>query len=404
MVAFSPMDVPVRAVRNTTLSLEAAFFEDPGTNTVPVIPRDPTLYPGVTIRAPDGQIIYSGVARKITPGVWRFDFPVPADAPLSSEEKKWSADWVLYGATARLWEKTVPFDVVEKRIPVPEDRARTLFVAEGIAERVSIRRPKDPFELSVKLYRRLGDTATELVATYLYSPGSPSSDPNNPDAAVKRVEEGALVIFYVDTPALDAGEYIVFWDERAALTAPITREPRVLRVAPTFAVILTEDLRILIDKLQKQIGRLQAYDDGELYSYLLRGVDILNSYHPVTSFGLMDMPLQAGGTYTFLMYAAGAYAMHAQKILSVEAAFDFTGQTVPLKIDRTQGYALAYEQMMKTLNEVWPVAKYNLVRQANLLGVTGVRMLGRRFQNQVVRIDSGPAGSVLQMLSGLGLL
>ncbi len=398
------VDVPIRAKRGETYSFTAEFFEDPTTKTVPIVPRDPTQYPAVSIYAPDGQLVFSGVARSVTPGVWRFDFPTPADAPLSMEEKKWRADWVLYASTARLWEKSVPFDVVEQKIPTPEDRQRTLLVTDGSSERVSLRRLADPYSLSARLHRRMGDTAMDLIATYPWEPGAPSSDPTNPAAAIKRVEEAPDIVFFIDTPPLVAGEYVVTWDERTSLTAPLIQEPRTVRVAPMFATILMDDLRILIDKLQKKAGRLQAYDPAELYSYLLRGVDILNGYFPVTGFGLMDMPLQEGGTYIFLMYAAACHALEAQKILSVEAAYDFQGQTIPLKIDRTQGYALAYEQMMKVLNELWPVAKYNLVRHANLIGITSVRMPQRRFQNQVIRIDQGPTGNIFQLLSGLGLL
>jgi len=383
------------AARDTTVPFEESFFEDPDTQTVPLVPIDASQYPSVTVRDPDGQIIRQGVGALVMPGVYRFDVPIPADAALSTPDKKWSIQWVLYTATGRSTEHVRYFDVVETKIPSAEDRAPYLLVREGKAPRVSIQLSADPFELSAQVKQWPGGSPIETVA---YNPNDAGASPIK-----KVVEKGAFTFYFRPTVALAAGEYAIFWDYLLTETANEVSEMQHLMVPPDIAWFLMKPLKALIDKLKKKANRLQAYTTAELYGYLLAGVDILNQIPPVTNAGLCDLPYGSGGTRTALMYAAGLHAMRSQHILAVESDFDFSGRTVPLRIDRKQGYADAAQKMLEGVKE-WAVAKFNLWRQSNSMGAVTARLPQRRFQNLVVPISTGTGQETFTLLSGLGLL
>lgn len=388
-------DVVLTVARATTVPFEEGFFEDPDTQTVPIVPIDPAQYPAVTIRSPDGQIVKSGVATPIIPGVWRFEFMIPADAMLSSPAAKWSIEWVILNAAGRTHDARRYFDVVETKVASAEDRAPTLLVRQGGKARLVLRRQADPFELTAALYGFMNDTA---LASYSWLPTDPIG------TTIKRVVDKDDIAFYFDTPALDTGEYQVFWAERITELSQTDETHRLIRSVPNVAWFLFPSLRALVDKLRKRAERLQAYTTAELYDYLLAGVGILNSIHPRTNFGLIDGPHNFDiGSRTALYYAAALHALRAQHILAVETEFDFGGQTVPLKVDRRAGYAEAIEKMQDALKN-WAVAKLALFRSSNRVGANAVRMPQRRFQQFVIPISQGAGGETFALLSGLSLL
>jgi hypothetical protein len=374
---------------------EEGFFEDPDTQAIPLVPVDPKLGPMVSVRAPDGQVVKSGLAVPIIPGVWRFEFSVPPDAMLSSPEDKWSITWRLDPVSGHGVEVKRYFDVVEPKTMSSEDRSLSLLTRQDTSVRVVLRRDTDPIELSAKLYQYHDDS---VLATYTWNPNDPIG------STIKRVIEGDEIVYYFDTAALPVGEYMVFWDSRTSVTAQLDSVTRMVRVAPLSAFYFFPSLRALVDKLRKRAERLQAYTTAELYDYLLNGVGILNSLHPVTTFGLLDGPFNFDmGSRTALYYASALHAMRAQHILAVETDFDFSGQTVPLKVDRRSGYADAVEKMTDAL-KAWSIAKLGLFRMANRVGASAVRMPQRRFQNFVVPISRGTGAETFALLSGLSLL
>jgi intein/homing endonuclease len=77
---------------------------------------------------------------------------------------------------------------------------------------------------------------------------------------------------------------------------------------------------MLIDKLQKRLGVIQAYEDSDLVEYLTRGAELVNSGYPTTYFGYATMPQML--TVHHLLFS-GWYALQAQGLLSTEVSFSF---------------------------------------------------------------------------------
>lgn len=382
----------VRTGRGVELRLEEAFFEDEAQQ-VPIVPVDTKTYPAVSIFTPGGLEITSGVAKPIKPGLWSFSYFVPADAELSTDTSKWKARWVIYSATGRLADRETYFDVVDLAAPTPQERSFLHLCFEGTAERIILRRDHKPYSLTLKLIQYPGTDGTSLATASLA------------DHTIEEDTVDQTHAFVYTTPPLSHGEYLVVWELREnRLSAPEQIVQKIV-VPPMNFWFLEPGLRELIDRLMKKANRLGSYSTSTLYEYLVRGVDILNSYMPVTNFTLATFPID-GGTEHFLLEAAGAWALQAQSILTTEVDFAFQGQTVPIAVDRNAGYAAAFERMMADLNNRWPTTKLHLYRRSNPMGVLGVRQFTRRQQHQVVRlIDSSAGGaSFTQLMGRLGLI
>jgi hypothetical protein len=220
--------------------------------------------------------------------------------------------------------------------------------------------------------------------------------------------------YYFDTPVMaTAGEYQVVWGLRETLLSTQDTSVQKLVVPDPLFWSLASELRVLIDKLQKNLGSIHAYSDSDLHSYLTQGLGILNGVIPASGYSWSNFPIN----YTTRMYwleAGALWAMQAQHLLEVELLFSFSGQTVTLDVDRTGGYSEVITRLMEDVKGTgpnsWPNVKRNLTRRVQPAAFLGVRMMGRRYQNQITyQVDSSPVGmtsdgGLFTLLGRLGLV
>ena len=159
---------------------------------------------------------------------------------------------------------------------------------------------------------------------------------------------------------------------------------------------------MVIDKYQKRRQLLQAYQDSDIYEYLVRGLEIVNGWHPVTSFQMTSLPNQL--TPYWLM-AGQLWGLNAQFLLETDLQFNFSGQTVTLDYDHTGNIDTAISRATDFIREGLGPAKTAIYRRQAGPGVVA----GRPYRyagihNFVFPISRMSSQDFLTMISRIGLL
>jgi hypothetical protein len=201
--------------------------------------------------------------------------------------------------------------------------------------------------------------------------------------------------------------YTVLWTFReTAVSVPDT----IYDIIDSVSVRMLQfvpDIRMFIDKYQKKIGRVQAYEDSDIFEYIRRGKEIVNAWHPMTSWGTeFTSPIWAIGHLWRL--AACWYGLGAQYLLETDLAFSFSGQTVTLDYDRSANIDNMQSKLMDLFDKQMTPAKQHLFRISRPAGVVAGRpyMMGRIY-NYTYKIGpstGGMAGTFFSWLSTLGVI
>ncbi len=380
--------------RGIGVVFEVDFFDDAPTNTTPAVPSNPAVYPAWTIVDPSGVQITSGVGTPgSNPGRWNASWSVPTTAPLSTQTNKWRIVWNMVTQTGRQLQQTNPFDCIELRSPntLEEVRAHAYVVYAGQSERLVLRLPRRPDTLTITAFAATSLTNPTPAAAAEFSGSLAAS-------TIVEVEEQNLFTYYFDTPPLTTlGEHQIVWTSRQTVTSPTDTTVQKLFVPPPVFWSLAPSLRVLIDKLQKRQGSIQAYVDADMYEYFQRGIGILNGTTPYTNWDLITFPFSAATT-RFLVEGAALWAMHSQHLLSGELQFSFSGQTVTLDMDQSGLFDTVAQKLLEDLTGdgkgSWPNTKVNFIRQITHIAVVGNRIMGRYAYNRYIyKVDSGTIGS-----------
>jgi hypothetical protein len=272
----------------------------------------------------------------------------------------------------------------------PTERAYTYITLLGSKERLIARFLTEQDEISAVLTNSAGT----ILESYLQR-----------DMTV--VHEQGTVAYYVDTSVAEGtGIFNVIWSSRQTPTSPVQRTIQQLRVPEAFFWTFQPSLRMLLDKVQKKVGMVQAYSDADLYEYSLRGMGMVNQYNPVTAWGLNAFPTNMGFE-EFIVLASAWWGLNAQYLSEGELAFNFGGQSVTLDIDRTGYYESALSRIKDHLDATLSKAKSTWMRRQST-GAIMARPYNFGLNNSVFRVSnttgSSPNGNFLALFNNLGLI
>lgn len=375
---------PQKAVRGTSVAFEQLFLESDGVT--PLVPSDPSAYPSVSIVSPSEEIIQSGVATSLGDGRWRFTWFVPADADLATADNPWRIDWLMVVNGGRQIERQSNFLVIDNIEASTDERSYINLSFEGTPERAIVKFKAPQSELSCTLVPNNTSTFTDLT------PG------------IQTVNQDGFHAYYVDTPPLAVGCYLVIWRSRQTPVSPQHTFVQQIRVPEPLFWWLQPDLRMFIDKIQKKIGHVQAYSDADLYSYMIRGTEYVNAVNPISGWTLTTWPT-VYGMNNFLILASAWWGLNAQYLSEGELAFSFSGQTVTLDVDRTGYYADAMGRIKDYLDNQLQQTKRNMLRRTST-GSLATRPYDFGLTSLVARVQTVNGGSsqILPLMSRLGLL
>jgi hypothetical protein len=383
-------------LRGDTAKFVIHFFAD-AAQTVPLIPKDTALYPSYTIYDINNEVIQSGVGiPEVSPGRYRAEYQVPFDAPLSGDLARWRIEWVILSTDDRQVDYVEEFDVKDTVITASETREQKFISLIGTTYRAILRLPQNAYEVALDTYvttsmdRKVVDNVSSLSNDIRYAP------------------DGDSIVYYYDIDAAllgnQCGTFSIIWKVRNTAIEPQNFVFQILEVVTPYCLSLVTSLRMLIDKLQKRLGTVQAYEDSDIVEYLTRGAELVNSGYPTTYFGYATMPQML--TVHHLLFS-GWYALQAQGLLSTEVSFSFSGQSVTLDYDQAGGLADVAGRWLDFLNSTLSATKMSILRRASPVGTVAGRKYRYNDLNMYtykIASVSGATNRILGQMTTLGLL
>lgn len=386
-------------IRKSTHVFRNAFFSDPDC-LVPLVPLDASKYPSFQIVDINGQIVAAGLATLDgTPGNYRVEFFVPADAPISNDDRRWRIEWLFIDEDNRQLEKTTEFDVRDVDITATPVRDLKLIAMERKPFRVHIREVSRPY--SIRLDVAAANNATDIIAEDVLFPGSGSSG----EVLLTEAVDNETYVYYYDIPEdllLGNRTYLATWSISGSITASPQYAFQVIEVPPRVVLQFFPSLRMCIDKFQKQREHIQAYQDSDIYEYLIQGLRFINSWHPLTGYSLTDLPEPL---IPFWLMAGQLWGLNAQHLLETDLQFSFGGQTVTLDYDHTGNIEAGISRALDFLRDNLTSAKMPLFRRAAGVGVMAgktYRLSGRG--NFTYKLASFGSNDYMTLLNRVGLL
>jgi hypothetical protein len=403
--------------RGETTQFQVGFFEDPEM-TVALVAIDPT-YPQYTIYNPEGTAIQTGVGIATTPGNFKVDFLVPQDAPLSyfgqapqqyndkgqgepltANEARYRIEWLMVTAENFQPSLTEEFDVRDVAITQSQSRELKYLTLAGSELQLLYCTTVQPYFASVKLLMRGQDDHPVADGEFdsTQAPGSQG------DIEVRKDGDSYVLCFDVDEEVTKINTaYIALWKiQETEFSVPRFEYQVVVSITPSMFPMMVH-LRMLIDRFQKRLGRLQAYEDSDLLEYISQGTRQVNLSYPTTSWPVHQMPDDLS---SLVLLAAGWWGLQAQQLLETDLDFNFSGQSVTLGVDRVSKLDSVARNMMELFNKQIAPAKMAYVRKARGVGTFAGRSYSYRNQyNYVFKISSlGSSSLLLNTLAKIGLL
>jgi len=317
-------------------------------------------YPVFRVVDPDGRLIATGTGSpdNAEPGLYYAVVVIPADAPVGGG---WCAHWEFKDTTGKVSKWTQDFEVFDVVLAEADTRAQQSISLVGRPFRTFIRFLDPPYRIKCSLLDPESDQPI------------PGSNPNGYEypTHLEQVPDKDTFLYVFEHTISDIRSVVVLWEYYPTPTTGPYFQYEMLHIIPLRYVPLFTSLRQLIDKFQKTFGSRRAYEDAELLEYLERGLDLINLYHPLTTWNGLALPREIE---TFWIMASAWYALNAQYLLEGDASFDYSGLSVTLSVDRTGYIESELERLKSYLDEKVPAVKNALLRRANAGVVAGRNM------------------------------
>jgi hypothetical protein len=419
-MATSSQNTPRIFIRGDNAQFKVGFFAD-DQMTTPLVPIDPT-FPQYTIFDPQGTVIQTSTGTATTPGNYILNFLVPKDAPLSyfgqapqrfnnegqgepltANDARYRIEWTMLTAENYQVQFTEEFDVQDVAVTQSLSRELKYLVMAHDSFDLFWRGTVSPYRVDMKVLVRGSENDKDCaIASGYYDSTQPSG--NQGDICIIRDGDSYVYQFRVEEKKTHQNTcYVVLWKIQEHQFAPARTEFQIITAIGTGLLPLFTSLRMLIDKFQKRVGRLQAYEDSDLLEYISQGVRQTNLSYPTTSWSMDQMP---DDMQHFVLLAAGWYGLKAQSLLETDLDFQFSGQSVTLSVNRSAGLDAVAANMMEEFNKKIGPAKMAYVRRARGVGTfAGKNYSYRNMYNYTFKISSfGSTSNFLNLLTKIGLL
>lgn len=386
-------------IRGTTYVFRQSFWEDVDA-VIPVVPANASRYPSYQIVDVNGQVVSAGVATQDgASGNYRVEFFAAPDAAISGDDRRWRIEWLMISATNRQIEKVVEFDVRDTDITASETQELKLLAMPLQPFHLPLRLDRRPFRLSLTVQDSVSGTKIVTDATFPTAPGVPT---------LQEVVDGDTFVYFYDiqTNLLKEGvTYAAMWSVQDTVASVSDYTWQTIEVPAVSLLPMMTSLRMVIDKYQKRRGSKQAYNDSDLYEYIKQGANMLNSWHPLTSYGVGNVP---GQLQSYLLLLAAVWGLNAQHLLETDLQFNFSGMQSSIDYDHTGHLESAISRVLEFIRDHLTPAKHALFVRSQATGVVAVRPYRYTGLNNFVwRMSNNTnfgGASYLQVLSNFGLL
>ena len=401
MSKFSTVDNNRIHARCEESRFHASFFKD-ASCTQPVVPLDAGSYPAFSIFNPENICVFKGVGDPFGgAGSYQVKYTIPQDAVLSCDEARWRIEWLMVSEDNRQFNYKQEFDVIDTAVTASDHRELKFITIAGKPFRALFRLTFEPDYLQLDVTAGGFDT---LICSAVYDKAQPKT------GDIKMVTDGDSKVFYYDIDGAAINqvgvEWNLLWTVRPTVTDINQFAVNHLYGVNAFIMSTVTSLRMLIDKFQKRLGTVQAYEDSDLVEYVQRGAEMLNSSYPTTQYSIFSIP---SPLRVFHIIASAMYGLNAQQLLEIDLGFSFTGQSVTLDYDHASQLDGVIGRWQTYLSENLPAAKMGIVRATSPVGTFAGRMYRYNSVNNYtykVASQSGANanGGIIGQLNHLGLL
>jgi len=133
-----------------------------------------------------------------------------------------------------------------------------------------------------------------------------------------------------------------------------------------------KDIYVIINKSRAKFGYQSVFNETEILSYLRQGADLFNGMFNPTVFTMTNA---IGPVRHFWLQCSAIIALRSQYLMEGESAFNFSGQSVSLDIDRSQYYESLASTLESSMQEPARQLKANLAKRGQISGDGSVNPL-----------------------------
>jgi len=283
------------------------------------LPHVPDGAVQVVIRDPNTTTLTQGPATLAGPQAYAFDWTVPSYPTFGAHQIEWT---YTYGGGDHTDTISRFFVVVAH--PITEEYKQVGFVMENESDVWEMFSDFPVVDLSVQVeyigsLEGIKFPTPTSIGTYAIS------------NKVIEVQEPDQYRYTLSLPGLTRGEYLIYWKYRPLTGKPFERVVDIVWSAPHVMFSLIKQLRVYVDKIQKQAGIIQAYSDGELCNNYVKALNYVNRVHPFSTWTFSNFPWQ--WFEHFLVEAAAWWTLRTQYLLEGDMQFSYGGQTITLEYD-----------------------------------------------------------------------
>ncbi len=381
--------------RNALSIFHAGFFSD-AARTIPVSPINAD-YPKYSIYDTAGVEILNGVGSVgIGAGYWQVQLVIDEQYHLTKPDERYKIIWTMVNANNQQFNFEQEFELFEPALSEPEDREQKYISMAGTDVRLRISLQAIPDSISVAVFQNMDQQSPIFVANSSQLMRASTANSNEH-------------VFYIDLPGGLTNinyKYSIVWKVRRTPTDTESFTYQVLTTVGAYTLNLITSVRMLIDKFQKRLGTVQAYEDSDIVEYLERGMELLNSSFPLTNFQIGATP---GALNVFHIMLSSWYALNAQQLLETDLGFSFSGQAITLDYDHASQLSDVMGRWKDYIDANLTQAKTQILNQQGSVGTSAGR--GMRYtQTMTWKVASyGTTGqmspnSLMGQMNTLGLL
>lgn len=323
--------------RGTNTTFRADFFED-AAKVIPMVPMDPTQWPAYNIIDPNGATAQTGVAAVDGgAGFYKVDWPCPLTCTLSTSEKRWHIEWILVTSNSRQVPFVFEFDVADRVVSTLDSNELEFLALENKPFTVRIPLTVRPHHLALTVSN--SNDSTQVVASGTLAGGQ-----------IHETVYGDSYAYWLEIPInMLKGDvkYTAVWEIQDTVDSITDHVFQVIRTVSHQLLQYLPDLRTLVDRVQKRLHWVQAYQDSHLINFLMHGMDLVNNHAPYTSWSYRDIP---GPVISYWILYSGWWALQSQGLVENDLGFEYSGQETTITYDRRAGIGEALGNMLEYLN------------------------------------------------------
>lgn len=334
--------------RGEQVTFSVVFVE----NNSPLTPKSNDT-PTWVIYDSSNTMVTSGIGSPISAlGTYAATISIADDAALSTTTNKWKIVWDFVDILGRQFEYTETFDVLEVDIDGEADKEQQVLALADKPIRLTLRLPARPYYLSAQFFA--SSNPDEVILSIDEVDQFPEVSYNGQYLYQFDIPEGITV---ADTT------YQVLWTVQQTVTSSFHYYTDIVQAVSVKVFSELNRLRMLIDKVQTKHTAIQAYTDSHLYQYWIEGLNLLNGWYPVSNYTLTSLPSNFA---IFHLACAAWVALNASYLLEGSLAFNYSGQTVTLDVDKTSPIADELGRLQDFLQQHLTPAKQTLQRRSTV--------------------------------------